>query len=224
MTTDAYSLLRAWRACMTEPRPSDWERIASNLLADTSAALEEEARPAAPPPRKQYKVVDLSYSQDARRHLKDVRAYHELDGWRLLSVVHLEASGRWLYYLERDAEPGPQGGVTATAVGSELSLPGPVRRVGGGGSGEVVTAGADVTKDGVTVGVFRRPPRLTLDEFRRLRWERTEGGIVTEDPAHVPLIEKFLEAKDDPERLRAFVEQDLGGEWQEEPYGSAGPS
>jgi len=71
--------------------------------------------------------------------------------------VHLEASGRWLYYLERDAEPGPQGGVTATAVGSEQGLPGPVRRVEGGGSGEVVTAGADVTAEGVSVEIIRWP-------------------------------------------------------------------
>ena len=89
---------------------------------------------------------------------------------------------------------------------------------------EVVTAGADVTRDGVAMEVFRRPPRLTLDEFRRLRWEQAEGGVVTDDPAHVPLIEKFLAAKGDPERLRAFIEQELGGEWQEEPCGSAGPS
>lgn len=99
---------------------------------------------------KEYKVVDLSYSQDARQHLKDVRCYHELDGWHLLSVVHLEASGRWLYYLEREAQPAPQGGVTATAVGSEQGLPGPVRRVEGDSSGEVVTAGSDVTAEGVT--------------------------------------------------------------------------
>lgn len=77
---------------------------------------------------KEYKVVDLSYSQDPRQHLKDVRAYHEQDGWRLLSVVHLEASGRWLYYLEREAEPAPQG-MVAAADGAELSRPGPVRRV-----------------------------------------------------------------------------------------------
>ena len=107
---------------------------------------------------KEYKVVDLSYSQDPRRHLKDVAAYHELDGWRLLSVVHLPASGMWLYYLERDAGQGTQGGVAATPVGSEQSLPAPVRRVEGGTSGEVVTAGADVTAEGVSAEVFRRPP------------------------------------------------------------------
>lgn len=81
--------------------------------------------------RRQYKVVDLSYSQDPRQHLKDVRAYHELDGWHLLSVVHLPSTCRWLYYLERDAEPGAQGGVASAAVGEEQGLPGPVRRVGG---------------------------------------------------------------------------------------------
>ena len=101
---------------------------------------------------KQYKVVDLSYSQDPRQHLKDVRAYHELDGWRLLSVVHLEASGRWLYYLERDAQPGPQD-VAAVAVGSEQGLSEPVRRVERT-SGDVVTAGADVTAEGVSVEVI----------------------------------------------------------------------
>lgn len=77
---------------------------------------------------KEYKVLDLSYTDDPERHLAEVRAYHEGDGWRLLSVVH--APGRWLYYLERDAEPGLQGGVAAAAVGEEQGLPGPVRRVG----------------------------------------------------------------------------------------------
>lgn len=168
---------------------------------------------------KEYKVVDLSYSQDPRQHLKDVAAYHELDGWRLLSVVYLPDSRRWLYYMERDAPAGTdlRGGVASAVARSEQSLPEPVRRVEGGGHGKAVTAVADVTAEGVTAEVMGRPP-LTLDEFRRLTWEQTGEGIVTADPAHVPLIEKFLAAKDDPERLRAFVEQELGGEWLEETY------
>jgi hypothetical protein len=104
---------------------------------------------------------------------------------------------------------GAAGAVTASAVGREQRLPAPVRRVGVGPSTGVVTAGADVTGDGVTVEVRGRPP-LTLDEFRRLRWEQTEGGVVTADPAHVPVIEKFLAAKNDAEKLRAFIEQELG--------------
>lgn len=54
------------------------------------------------PARKEHKVIDLSYSQDTRQHLKDVAAYHADGGWRLVAVVRLEAPGRWLYYLERD--------------------------------------------------------------------------------------------------------------------------
>lgn len=50
---------------------------------------------------KEYKVLDLSYSSDPEQHLTDVRAFHEREGWRLLSVVY--AQGKWLYYLERDA-------------------------------------------------------------------------------------------------------------------------
>jgi len=117
---------------------------------------------------KEYKVVDLSYSQDARQHLKDVRAYHELNGWRLFTVVHLEASGRWLYYLEREAAAGPRPaddraevehlarrldgllgpprqtrvrGVTARASGGEQGLAALVRRVGAGPSRAIRSEG-----------------------------------------------------------------------------------
>lgn len=38
-THDAFALLRAWRACMSEPRPSDWERIVTHLLEDTGTLL-----------------------------------------------------------------------------------------------------------------------------------------------------------------------------------------
>lgn len=95
---------------------------------------------------KQYKVLDLSYTDDPERHLREVRAYHEGDGWSLLAVVH--AGGRWLYYLERDAEPAPRG-VAGAAVGSEVSLPEPVRRVEGGG------APALGTLDYITLGLAR---------------------------------------------------------------------
>lgn len=95
---------------------------------------------------KLYKVLDLSYSDDPAQHLKEVGAYQEGEGWRLLSV--LRASGRWLYYLERDADPSP-GSVAAAAVGGESSLPEPVRRVEGGG------APALGTLDYLTLGLAR---------------------------------------------------------------------
>lgn len=107
---------------------------------------------------KEYKVVDLSYSQDARQHLKDVAAYHELDGWRLLSVVHLPDSRRWLYYLERDAPAGsgPRGGVAAAAAGSERGLPEPVRRIEGGHEGEGVSVETCAGLPGRVMGPSRR--------------------------------------------------------------------
>ncbi|MGB7925561.1 MAG: hypothetical protein WCF57_20150 [Pyrinomonadaceae bacterium] len=33
-------LLRSWRTCMAEPRPSDWEQIVVHLLEDTEQALD----------------------------------------------------------------------------------------------------------------------------------------------------------------------------------------
>lgn len=48
------SLLRCWLACMSEPRPSDWEQIVVHLLEDTAAALgltPEQGAPARPMPR-----------------------------------------------------------------------------------------------------------------------------------------------------------------------------
>ena len=65
---------------------------------------------------KLYKVLDLSYSGDPAQHLKEVGAYQEGEGWRLLSVVH--AAGRWLYYLEREADAP-----TAPSVMPALSAP-----------------------------------------------------------------------------------------------------
>jgi hypothetical protein len=76
---------------------------------------------------KLYKVLDLSYSDDPAQHLKEVGAYHEGDGWRLLTVVY--AAGRWLYYLERDVEPAARG-VRAEASGGEQGLQEPVRLAG----------------------------------------------------------------------------------------------
>lgn len=116
------------------------------LLREAGSAVSAAAR--------QYRVMDLSYSQDPRQHLKDVAAYHELDGWRLLTVVHLPESGRWLYYLEREAEGAA---VEARASGGEQSLAGAVRRVEVGGAGDVVTAGAEVAAEGVSVEVRRWP-------------------------------------------------------------------
>jgi hypothetical protein len=61
-------------------------------------------------------------------------------------------------------------------------------------------------------------PPLTFEQFLRLRWDYAEGGGVrTEDPAHIPLVERFLAAKSDPQKLRAFIE-DLGGTWDATPY------
>ncbi len=54
-------------------------------------------------------------------------------------------------------EEGEAGAVTAAPVGEERSLPGPVRRVGGGASAGVVAAGADVLRDEVVVEVRRWP-------------------------------------------------------------------
>ncbi|HWS87978.1 MAG TPA: hypothetical protein VN282_13495 [Pyrinomonadaceae bacterium] len=115
---------------------------------------------------KLYKVLDLSYSDDLAQHLKEVRAYHEGDGWHLLTVVY--AAGRWLYYLEREAAAGPRpaddraevehlarrldgllgpprqtrvGGVTARASGGEQGLAALVRRVGAGPSRAIRSEG-----------------------------------------------------------------------------------
>ena len=34
-------LLRSWLACMEEPRPSDWEAIVKNLIADSRSLLKD---------------------------------------------------------------------------------------------------------------------------------------------------------------------------------------
>lgn len=61
-------------------------------------------------------------------------------------------------------------------------------------------------------------PPLTFEQFRRLSWGYAEdGSVLAENPAHVPLIQRFLAAKGDPVRLRAFIE-DLGGVWDSTPY------
>lgn len=49
------------------------------------------------------------------------------------------------------------GAAAGVPVGEESSLQEPVRRVEGGTSGEVVTAGADVTAEGVSVETMRWP-------------------------------------------------------------------
>jgi hypothetical protein len=121
------SLLR----CLREGHVNEGSEELRHQLEELSTALGEFL---SRPPKQ-----EPANSQDPRQHLKDVRAYHELNRWHLLSVVHLEASGRWLYYLEREAEPAPPGAVTATAVGSEQAPPEPVRRVEGDRSGEVAT-------------------------------------------------------------------------------------
>lgn len=48
--------------------------------------------------------------------------------------------------------------------------------------------------------------------MRNVTWEETEQGIVTLDPNHLPLIERFLDARQDATKLRAFCES-LGGMW-----------
>jgi hypothetical protein len=61
-------------------------------------------------------------------------------------------------------------------------------------------------------------PPLTIEQFRELRWDYAEdGSILAENPAHVPLFQRFLAAKSDVENLRSFIE-DLGGTWDATPY------
>jgi hypothetical protein len=63
-----------------------------------------------------------------------------------------------------------------------------------------------------------RVSQLTVEQFRALEWVYArDGSITTADPANVPLIERFLAAKSDPGKLRAFIE-DLGGTWDATPY------
>ena len=69
------------------------------LLREAGAYAAAQSRA---PARKEYKVVELLPSASPLQHMAEVRAYHEGDGWRLVSVVCAE--GRWLYYMERDAE------------------------------------------------------------------------------------------------------------------------